>query len=189
MTSKSSILVPPKNAPGNRSDIAWKHCNSVGGDTRKLQCKYCQKVVTGGVYRLKHHLAGTQKDVGACKDVTDEVKKEMLEIVVGLQQNLNKKSRLNMEEETIEASEKRKNSEASSLTNIFKRVVGTQTTINNIFKKGMREEACQAIARFFYNNVIPFNVAKSEEFIVMLDLVSRHGLGFKPPSYHEIRVK
>jgi len=23
----------------------------------------------------------------------------------------------------------------------------------------------------------------------MLDLVSIHGLGFKPPSYHEIRVK
>jgi len=95
-----------------------------------------------------------------------------------------------MEEETIEASETRKNSEASSPRNIFKkRVVGTQTTINNMFKKGMREEACQAIARFFYNNAIPFNVAKSEEFIAMLDLVSRHGLGFKPSSYHEIRVK
>ena len=75
----------PKNAPENRSDIAWKHCNSVGGDTRKLQCKYYQKVVTGGVYRLKHHLAGTQKDVGACKDVTNEVKKEIWKIVVGLQ--------------------------------------------------------------------------------------------------------
>jgi len=26
----------------------------------------CQKIIIGGVYRLKHHLAGTQKDVGAC---------------------------------------------------------------------------------------------------------------------------
>ena len=58
-----------------------------------------------------------------------------------------------------------------------------------MFKKGLREEACQAIARFFYNNVIPFNVAKSEEFTAMFDLVSRHGLGFKPSSYHDIRVK
>jgi len=58
-----------------------------------------------------------------------------------------------------------------------------------MLKKGLREEACQAIARFFYNNAIPFNVAKSEEFTVMFDLVSRHGLGFKPLSYHEIRVK
>ena len=64
-----------------------------------------------------------------------------------------------------------------------------QVTINNMFKKGIKEEACQAIARFFYNNVIPFNVAKSEEFTAMFDLVSRHDLGFKPPSYHEIIVK
>lgn len=31
----------------------------------------------GGVYRLKHHLAGSQRDVGACKAVSDEGKKEM----------------------------------------------------------------------------------------------------------------
>nr|KYP57982.1 hypothetical protein KK1_004270 [Cajanus cajan] len=158
----------PKNAPGNRSDIAWKHCISVGGDTSKLQRKYCQKVITGGVYRLKHHLAGTQKVVGACKLVTDEVKKEMWEIVVGLQQNLIKKSSLNKEEESLEAGDKRKGNEAidtGSPRNIFKRVISTQATINTMFKKGVREEACQAIARFFYNNAIPFNVAKSEEHV------------------------
>jgi len=181
--------VTPKNAQGNRSDIAWKHCLSVDGDTRKLECKYCQKVVIGRAYRLKHHLAGTQKNVGACKDVPEEVKKEMREIVVGLQQKLNKKSSLNMDEEMAEtAGDKRKHSEASS-DNMFKRVFSKQPTINNMFKKGLTEEACQAIARFFYNNAIPFNVAKSEEFMTMFELVSRHGLGFKPPSYHEIRVK
>jgi len=31
-------------------------------------------------------VAGTQKDVGACNGVTDEVKKEMWEIIVHLQQ-------------------------------------------------------------------------------------------------------
>uniref|UniRef100_A0A151UIM8 DUF659 domain-containing protein n=1 Tax=Cajanus cajan TaxID=3821 RepID=A0A151UIM8_CAJCA len=117
----------------------------------------------------------------------------MWEIVVGLQQNLIKKSSLNKEEESIEAGDKRKGNEAidtGSPINIFKkRVISTQATINTMFKKGVREEACQAIARFFYNNAVPFNVAKSEEFFAMFDLVSRHGLGFKPPSYHEIRVK
>nr|KYP37281.1 hypothetical protein KK1_041536 [Cajanus cajan] len=117
----------------------------------------------------------------------------MWEIVVGLQQNLIKKSCLNKEEESLEAGDKRKDNEAidtGSSINIFKkRVISTQATINTMFKKGVREEACQAIARFFYNNAIPFNVAKSEEFFAMFDLVSKHGLGFKPPSYHEIRVK
>ena len=32
-------------------------------------------------------------------------------------------------------------------------------------------------------------MAKSEECIAMFDLVSRHDLRFKPPSYHEIRIK
>jgi len=172
------VTVTPKNAPGNRSDVAWKHCISVAGDIRQLQCKYCQKVLTGGVYRLKHHLASTQKDVGACEDAPDEVKKEMWEIVVGLQQKLNKKSSFTLNDEEIaKASEKRKNSEEEftqssnrpSGRNIFK---NRQTTINNMFKKGLREEACQAIARFFYNNVIPFNVAKSEEFTTIMTLES-----------------
>jgi len=50
----------------------------------------------------------------------------------------------------------------------------TQATINNMFKRGVREETCSTIA-----SNIPFNGAKSEEFSAMFDLVSRHGLAFK----------
>ncbi|RYR72430.1 hypothetical protein Ahy_A02g006645 [Arachis hypogaea] len=49
---------------------------------------------TGGVYRLKHHLAGTQKDVGAYTTVSDEVKKQMWDVVSGLQVNLMKKTNM-----------------------------------------------------------------------------------------------
>ena len=38
----------PKNAPRNRSDIAWNHGISVDGNTRKIKCKYCEKVITAG---------------------------------------------------------------------------------------------------------------------------------------------
>ncbi|XLS44437.1 hypothetical protein HN51_001302, partial [Arachis hypogaea] len=54
--------------------------------------KYCDKVVTRGVYRLKHHLARTKKDVEPCMGISDEVKKDMFDIVVGLQKNLVKKT-------------------------------------------------------------------------------------------------
>jgi hypothetical protein len=66
--------------------------------------------------------------------------------------------------------------------------VSNQATIN-IFKKNLRKEACLEIASFFYNNVIAFYVAKSDEFQRMLEMVARHGLGFKPPSYHELKTK
>ncbi|XP_058766470.1 uncharacterized protein LOC131640081 [Vicia villosa] len=56
-------------------------------------------------------------------------------------------------------------------------------------KKNSREEACRAVARFIYNNVIPFDVVLSDEFKTMCDLFSVDGGGFKPPSYDEIRGK
>ncbi|KAF1883279.1 hypothetical protein Lal_00030385, partial [Lupinus albus] len=154
-----------KNVCGNRSDITWKHEIAV---------------VSGGAYRLKHHLAGTNKDVEPCIVVSGELKKEILLIADDLQQNL-----INNEEEQPKVGEKRKENE-----NIFKRKgINTQVTINNMFKKGIKEEANQVIARCFYNNAISFNVARSDEYFEMFELVMKHGSGFKPPSDHEIRVK
>jgi len=40
-------------------------CVSILGKARKVKCKYCQKVLTGGIYQLKHHPVRTSKDVGA----------------------------------------------------------------------------------------------------------------------------
>ncbi|KAI5412254.1 hypothetical protein KIW84_057061 [Lathyrus oleraceus] len=100
----------PKNSPGNRTDMAWKHGIVDPDNPRKIQCKYCQKK-------------------------------------------------------------------------------SSQPSINAVLKKGLRDDACQAIARFFYNNDIPFNVARTEEFTIMCDMISIHGNGFKPPSYHDLRIK
>ena len=121
--------------------------------------------------------------------------REMWDIVVGLQQNLIKKTKEVEEggqtrEDVSSVGEKRKGKEVETPGNIFKkRCVSSQATINNMFKKNLREEACQEIASFFYNNAIPFNVSRSEEYTRMFEKVARHGLGFKPPSYHELRVK
>lgn len=43
--------------------------------------------------------------------------------------------------------------------------------------------------KFFCNNVIPFNAVKSDEFKSMCGLVSRHGLGFEPLSFDDIKGK
>lgn len=55
----------PKNPPaGNRSGVVWKHGITAPVNPRNIQCMYCQKIITGGAYRLKHHLVGTQKNCG-----------------------------------------------------------------------------------------------------------------------------
>lgn len=47
----------------------------------KSNASIVKKKVTRGVYMLKHHLAGTQKDVEACKTVPDEIKREICKFV------------------------------------------------------------------------------------------------------------
>ncbi|XLT37957.1 hypothetical protein S245_068696, partial [Arachis hypogaea] len=46
------------NALGSRTDVGWEHGISVGEDGKKIQCKYCHKIFSGGVYILKLQLNG-----------------------------------------------------------------------------------------------------------------------------------
>ncbi|XLU72499.1 hypothetical protein S245_031552, partial [Arachis hypogaea] len=79
---------------------------------------------------LKQHLAGTKKMLG-------------LNVVPWVRQG-----------DTTGEKEKEKELD----DNIFKKIrISTQTTINNIFKKNLREKVCLEIITFFYNNDIFFN--------------------------------
>ena len=82
-TSKSSKESSKrKNALGNRSDVGWEHGIDVDNNGKRVKCKYCDKVVTGGIFWFKNHLACTRRDVEPCMSVPDEVKKQMMILLV-----------------------------------------------------------------------------------------------------------
>ncbi|WJX65679.1 hypothetical protein P8452_50312 [Trifolium repens] len=156
-----------KIVPNNVFDVVLKHCISLdlklyGEDI--VYCKYCDSVVTGGFYRFTCHLTGME-NVEACEGVGDDVRKEMLEILTTLQE-INDNGRKGKGDEVV---------------------VGSQDSLDG--KETLSEEARRAVARFFYNNVIPFEAVSSDEFLTMCDLVSRHGVGFKPPNFIDIKWK
>lgn len=203
-SSAAAGRVRPKNAKGNKTDPAWEYAISTEPGSRKVQCKFCQLIFTGSAYRVKHHLAGTSRDVGVCPSVPSDVKKVMQDKVNQLQKKLLKRANLIVvddgdKDDAADADlefvsggrGKRKGAGEIAPKNMFKRGLTTmkQSTINGVWKKEDREIACKAIALFFYNNAIPFNVARSEEYFKMFEYVAKHGIGFKPPSYHDIRVK
>ncbi|KAK7396501.1 hypothetical protein VNO78_17552 [Psophocarpus tetragonolobus] len=95
-----------KNAAGNRSDIGWKHGNDVQGNAKKVKCNYCSKIVSGGISRFKHHLAGTREDCEPCASVPDEVKVVMMKVIAEIKETSKKKRRLvsiKKEEEDIQS--------------------------------------------------------------------------------------
>ena len=55
-----------KNASGNRLDVGWQHGIDVNKNSRKVMCKYCQKIISRGIFHFKQHLACTSKDVEPC---------------------------------------------------------------------------------------------------------------------------
>ena len=63
-----------------------------------------------------------------------------------------------------------------------------QSSVNETYNKAARDRAVQYIARFFFRNGIPFNVAKSKSFKLMIEAIGTYGPHLKPPSYHELRV-
>ncbi|MQL90691.1 hypothetical protein Taro_023300, partial [Colocasia esculenta] len=56
------------------TDPAWAHGIVVDMTRRKVQCKYCDRVLSGGIFRLKQHLAGIKGEVAPCLRVSAEVR-------------------------------------------------------------------------------------------------------------------
>ncbi|KAL0906237.1 hypothetical protein M5K25_024713 [Dendrobium thyrsiflorum] len=71
-----------KAASCHRKDPAWKYSTQVdvGGSDKTyvyLKCNYCDKVVKGGVTRMKEHLSGSHKNVAPCSKVPDTIREEI----------------------------------------------------------------------------------------------------------------
>ena len=95
-SSGSTSAKKRKNAAGNRSDPGWEHGTQVDNDTKKVRCKYCSVVRFGGIFRHKHHLAGTGCNVEACLQVSNDVKQKFKAILQSNEeQSSRKKKKLN----------------------------------------------------------------------------------------------
>ena len=79
MSTLARKKIKRKNAPGNRSDLGWEHGVEVG--SRQVQCNYCEEIHSGGIYRLKHHLARTRKNILACPSVPEKVREKFVALL------------------------------------------------------------------------------------------------------------
>ncbi|KAL4178967.1 hypothetical protein AMTRI_Chr13g117790 [Amborella trichopoda] len=64
-----------------RGDVTWQYGTKVN-DKRRVRCNFCVKKMGGGIYRLKEHLAWVKGNVTGCKEVTAEVKQQMLKLII-----------------------------------------------------------------------------------------------------------
>ncbi|XP_031106337.1 uncharacterized protein LOC116010988 [Ipomoea triloba] len=71
----------------------------------------------------------------------------------------------------------------------LKRSKGGETVTLEACKKELRERAMVQFSRWMYEAGLPFNcVQYTKSLQGFIECVAQHGLGMKPPSYHEVRV-
>ncbi|CAN6181851.1 unnamed protein product [Urochloa humidicola] len=56
----------------NFEDVGWDYGVPVDRNKNVIKCKLCGLLVTGGIYRLKVHIAGISVQVKACKHSKEE---------------------------------------------------------------------------------------------------------------------
>ncbi|KAK2646644.1 hypothetical protein Ddye_021839 [Dipteronia dyeriana] len=185
----------------NRKDPAWKYGVEVEMDGHKgykyLQCKFCDKILKGGVYRMKEHLAGIHGNAAPCGKVTPEVRDEIKTYLEKIE-SAKKRTQLTREEmiDKCVTLNSQKGSSSGSVTQrgirgpmdrfLEKDSMDVVEGSKQELDKDARENTCMDIARFFYENGLAFNVANSPSFTNMLRSVGNYGRGLKGPTAHEL---
>jgi len=128
-----------KNSSGNRLDVGWQHGIDIDKNSRKFQCKYCQKIISGGIFHFKQHLACTRKDVEPCQQVPENVKQMILGVLVKNLEATEKKRKAHQYSGNDDDDEIKEISSNDKGKRVASGSGSTQTTLNQLLKKNIRE--------------------------------------------------
>lgn len=171
-------------------DVCWEYAEKLDGN--KVRCKFCFRILNGGISRLKHHLSRLpSKGVNPCSKVRDDVTDRVRSIIASKEDYketsvVNKKQKVAEVKSPINISASRplvSVEAASPITKIFPPVMQTDTAPVND-----QENAERSIALFFFENKLDFSVARSSSYQVMIDAIGNCGSGFRGPSAETLKT-
>ncbi|XP_031268224.1 uncharacterized protein LOC116126685 [Pistacia vera] len=181
-------------------DACWEHCVLVDATRQKVRCNYCHREFSGGVYRMKFHLAQIKnKDIVPCAEVPDDVRDHIQSIL-----STPKKQKNPKKPKVDRAANGQQNSSSASGGNhlnhgssgqhgstcpslLFPHPLPSLQPAENDAQKQKQDDADKKIAAFYFHNSIPFSAAKSVYYQEMVKAVAECGVDYKAPSYEKLR--
>ncbi|XP_057511631.1 uncharacterized protein LOC130793789 [Actinidia eriantha] len=181
-------------------DACWEHCVLVDATRQKVRCNYCQREFSGGVYRMKFHLAQIRnKDIVPCAEVPDDVR-DQIQILLSTP----KKQKTSKKQKLDQAANDQQNSSSASggvhpnhgsseqhgstcPSLLFPHPSPIAQPAVDDTQKQKQDDADKKIAVFFFFNSIPFSTAKSTYYQEMVDAVAECEVGYKAPSCEKLR--
>ncbi|XP_022738400.1 uncharacterized protein LOC111291085 isoform X2 [Durio zibethinus] len=170
-------------------DVCWEYAEKLDGN--KVRCKFCLRVLNGGISRLKHHLSRLpSKGVNPCSKVRDDVT-DRVKAIISSKEEIKETSSVKKQKiaearspANISTSSKIIPLEASSpVAKVFATVSPmAPSTLSN------QDNVERSIALFFFENKLDFSVARSSSYQAMIDAVGKCGLGFTGPSAETLKT-
>lgn len=115
-------------------DPGWEHGVAQDERKKKVRCNYCGKVVSGGIYRLKQHLARVSGEVTYCDKAPEEVYLKMRDNLEGCR--FSKRARKNEYDEqaylTFPSNDEAEEEEHAGYRNKGKQLVGDNGLVINL---------------------------------------------------------
>ncbi|XP_052725423.1 uncharacterized protein LOC108335996 isoform X2 [Vigna angularis] len=183
-------------------DACWEHCVLVDATKQKVRCNYCQREFSGGVYRMKFHLAQIKnKDIVPCTEVPTDVRDHIQSILSTPKKPKTPKKHKadlaaisNGQQNSSSASGGLHHSHGYSGQNgiacpslLFPLPSPCAQPIVDDGKMQKQDDADRKLAIFFFQNSIPLSAAKSMYYQDMVDAIAQCGVGYKAPTYEKLR--
>ncbi|KAI3468887.1 hypothetical protein Pfo_025550 [Paulownia fortunei] len=182
-------------------DACWEHCVLIDAARQKVRCNYCHREFSGGVYRMKFHLAQIRnKDIVPCTEVPNNVR----DIIQGIL-NTPKKQKASKRQKVEQVENGQQNSSSASggalpnrgsseqngsvCPSLFPHAspsVQPEPTVYDV-QNQKQDTTDKKIALFFFYNSIPFGAATSMYYQEMVDAIAECGVGYKAPSSEKLR--
>lgn len=208
--SASAAQLP---APDETSSILKRKSNDVGweygiladqNNLDKVKCKLCGKIMSGGIYRIKEHIAHIKGNVSACpkSSLDDQAKcrNAITEAKNKRNKNMEQKEFIKSELNTLERYYENELQELSKETpgplllvdksatgssrEPFSNVGKTQN-ISEAFLREGTNLAHQCLARWLYEAGVPCSAIECDSFKLFVETLGQPG--FEPPSQYELR--
>ncbi|KAJ6962630.1 hypothetical protein NC652_001322 [Populus alba x Populus x berolinensis] len=181
-------------------DACWEHCVLVDATRQKVRCNYCLREFSGGVYRMKFHLAQIKnKDIVPCAEVPDDVR-DHIRVILSTPKKQKTPKKLRVDRAAIaqqnsssasggahpnHGSSGQHGSTGPSL--LFPHPLPSAQPEVDDDRKKKQDDADKKIGVFFFHNSIPFSASKSIYYQEMVDAIAECGAGYRAPSYEKLR--
>ncbi|KAL3653598.1 hypothetical protein CASFOL_003279 [Castilleja foliolosa] len=166
-------------------DACWEYADRLEGN--KVRCKFCDRILNGGISRLKHHLSRLpSKGVNPCTKVRDDVSNKVREIIAskdgGKDNSVTKGQNIITIPEII--------APVPISISATKPVELPPLIGKSISSRTDQENAERFIALFFFENKLDLSVARSLSYHQMIDALKKCGSdnGFVGPTAEALKT-